>query len=133
MDGTPMKTQDDSNLTVANPMITPSKSNVQESLNFLSHSTASTKFNLHPSMIPFAIPLIVNKEGELVMTIAAVNHNTVQPRVVYEIVNNMTGNSYNIENTHEHRFGDDMYFFAIQWQKVRLLHDIYYPFCSILK
>ena len=63
-------------------------------------------------MIPFAIPLIVNKKGELVMTIAAVNHNTVRPIVVYEIINNMTGNSYNIENTHEHGFGDDMYFFA---------------------
>ena len=99
--------------------LTPNNEKVRMSQNFFKTYMATEEFFLHPSMIPYTLPIILNKNNQMVLMIPHVHHNKIDARVCYEIVNNMLDNICKVIPKNKSKFGDNMVFFSIHWNMIR--------------
>lgn len=75
-------------------------------------------------MLPFLLPLTANSEGNrLVLRVLDVNHNTLQPKVLTEIMNQILDNACKLtKSKHSKSMGRDIQMKAMYWDRVRIFH-----------
>ena len=71
-------------------------------------------------MLAYVTPLTLDKDGDLILSIPDVNHNELNPHILYEIINNTLDNICNMDALKIQDMGQDMVMFAIKWNKVSL-------------
>ena len=82
----------------------------------------TTQFgSLHPSIGVLYLPWCETEDGKLVMFIYPNNHNTVNPKKVIEIMNNLANNPMQILNTQPRDWGTDEWYNWYHHDRVRLV------------
>jgi hypothetical protein len=82
----------------------------------------TTQFgNLHPSISVLYLPWHETADGKLVMFIYPNNHNTVEPKKVIEIMNNIADNPMQILNTQPRDWGPDEWYNWYHHDRVRIV------------
>ncbi len=98
--------------------MTPRHNQLQRAQDYLAETTTTTIINVHPSMLAYVTPLTIDKDGDLILSIPDVNHNELNPQILYEIINNTIDNICNMQALKVQDMGQDMVMFAIKWNKV---------------
>lgn len=92
--------------------------NFDDAIAFIEENTKKRIINIHPTMLGVSSPLTLNAKEEIQVNMPDCNHNTINPKKVCHIMNNMTNNVMGIENTISRDMGADAEFLAIHWKKV---------------
>lgn len=92
-----------------------------------------TKFiSMHPSMAGLYLPWYEN-DGQLHMFIYPNNHNTVNPKKVVEIMNNLMDNPLQILNSQPREWGTDIWYNVYHHDRVRISLTLVFLFSHFVK